>query len=193
MEQNKIEIKTERNTKETQISLTLSSCGERVIDIGCGFLAHMLDLMCHRAGLGLEITARGDVEIDYHHLTEDIGIALGQSLRELASASPIRRYGFALLPMDGSLARIALDFSGRGGLWWSGEFPSQKCGDFDMELVREFFSAFARVGGITLHIAILEADNSHHASEAIFKGVGLSLRDALAPASMDPSTKGLWL
>ena len=193
MEQKTIEIKTERNTKETQIALTLASCGARVINIGCGFLAHMLDLMCHRAGLGVEITARGDVEIDYHHLTEDIGIALGQSLRKLASASPIRRYGFALLPMDGSLARVALDFSGRGGLWWSGGFPSQKCGDFDTELVREFFSGFAREAGLTLHIAILEADNSHHAAEAVFKGVGLSLRDALLPAAIDPSTKGLWL
>lgn len=115
-----------RNTKETQIELTLSDeSRERSIDINCGFLSHMLDLLCHRAALGLVIKARGDVEVDSHHLAEDAGIALGQALRKIAAAAPIRRYGSALLPMDGSLARVALDFSGRGGLWWKGEFPSQ--------------------------------------------------------------------
>lgn len=189
-----MDVNIARKTKETEIELTLcGSGGERSIDIGCGFLAHMLDLMCHRAGLGICIKAHGDVEVDYHHLTEDIGIAAGQALRRLAAAAPVRRYGFALLPMDGSLARVALDFSGRGGLWWSGSFPSQKCGGFDMELVPEFFSGFAREAGLTLHIAVLEADNSHHAAEAVFKGVGLALADALSPARCDPSTKGLWL
>ena len=172
-----------RNTKETQIELTLSDeSRERSIDINCGFLSHMLDLLCHRAALGLVIKARGDVEVDSHHLAEDAGIALGQALRKIAAAAPIR-----------SLARVALDFSGRGGLWWKGEFPSQKCGDFDMELVPEFFAGFAREAGLTLHIALLETDNSHHAAEAAFKGVGLALKEALAPAQTDPSTKGLWL
>ncbi len=189
-----MDVKIERRTKETDIELTLyGSGGERLLASGCGFLSHMLDLMCHRAGLGIDLKARGDVDVDYHHLTEDVGISLGQALRRIASAAPIRRYGFALLPMDGSLARVALDFSGRGGLWWSGSFPSQKCGDFDMELVPEFFAGFAREAGLTLHIALLEADNSHHAAEAVFKGVGLALSDALSPARGDPSTKGLWL
>ncbi len=188
-----MEIKQERKTRETEIELTLSVGGERRVDIGCGFLSHMLDLMCHRAGLGLQLAAAGDVQVDFHHLTEDIGIVLGRALREIASASPVRRYGSALLPMDGSLARIALDFSGRGGLWWSGAFPSQRCGDFDMELVPEFFSGFAREAGLTLHIAVLEADNSHHAAEAVFKGVGLALKEALESSLCEPSTKGTWL
>ena len=168
-----------RNTKETQIELTLSDeSRERSIDINCGFLSHMLDLLCHRAALGLVIKARGDVEVDSHHLAEDAGIALGQALRKIAAAAPIRRYGSALLPM---------------GLGRKGEFPSQKCGDFDMELVPEFFAGFAREAGLTLHIALLETDNSHHAAEAAFKGVGLALKEALAPAQTAPSTKGLWL
>lgn len=190
-------MKTEviRKTKETQISLTLEYPGtERNIDTGCGFLTHMIDLMCHRAGLGITIEAKGDVEIDYHHLTEDLGIALGQALRTIAKESGgINRYGWCMLPMDASLARVALDFSGRGGAYFKGCFPTEKCGDFDMELVFEFFLALAREGGITLHIGILEADNSHHAAEAIFKGVGMSIRQALIPASIDPSTKGKWL
>lgn len=185
----------ERDTKETQISLSIEYPGnERKIEINCGFLAHMLDLLCHRAGLGITLKAKGDVEVDSHHLAEDIGIALGQLLKQTAKESgAINRYGWCLLPMDGSLAQVALDFSGRGGAYWKGEFPTEKCGDFDMELVPEFFRAMAREGGITLHTAILEADNSHHAAEAIFKGVGMALRQALAPASGDPSTKGLWL
>ncbi|MCE5202574.1 MAG: imidazoleglycerol-phosphate dehydratase [Synergistaceae bacterium] len=183
-----------RNTNETEISLMLEYPGEeRNIDIGCGFFTHMLDLMCHRAGLGLFIKAEGDVEVDCHHLVEDIGISLGRALRTIAGSGPANRYGWCLLPMDGSLARVALDLSGRGGAYWSGSFSSEKCGDFDLELVPEFFRAIAREGGITLHIAILEADNSHHAAEAIFKGVGMALRQALSPALQDPSTKGIWL
>ena len=120
-------------------------------------------------------------------------MVMGQALRRIAAERPIRRYASALLPMDGSLARIALDFSGRGGLWWRGEFPSQKCGDFDTELVPEFFAGFAREAGLTLHIALLETDNSHHAAEAVFKGVGLALKEALAPSESAPSTKGVWL
>lgn len=184
----------ERETKETRIKLSLEypDC-ERKIDIGCGFLAHMLDLMCHRAGLGIDLTAKGDTEVDYHHLAEDIGICMGQSLRALVKDKKINRYGWCLLPMDGSLARVALDFSGRGAAYCSCPFPAEKCGDFDLELVPEFFRALAREGGITLHIAILEADNSHHAAEALFKGVGMAMRQALVLSEGEPSTKGLWL
>lgn len=188
----KTEIK--RNTKETQIDLTLEYPGtERQIDTNCNFMNHMIDLMCHRGGLGITLKARGDVEIDAHHLAEDLGIALGQALKTLAKAGPIHRYGWCLLPMDGSLARVALDFSGRGGAYFSGEFPSQKCGDFDTELVPEFLHALAREGGVTLHADLLKADNSHHAAEAVFKGLGMSLAAALEPAAGAPSTKGLWL
>ena len=190
-------MKTEiiRDTKETQIKLTLEFPGtERKTDTGCGFLNHMLDLFCHRAGLGIELIAHGDIEVDYHHLTEDVGIALGQALRTIAKElGSIHRYGWCLLPMDGSLARVALDFSGRGGAYWEGEFPTEKCGDFDLELVPEFFRAMAREGGITIHNGLLAADNSHHASEAVFKGMGMAVKQALAPADSDPSTKGMWL
>jgi len=189
-----MEAEITRNTKETNISMVLAYPGdERKIDIDCGFFSHMLDLMCHRAGLGLFLKARGDVEVDCHHLVEDIGICLGRALREIAGVSPIHRYGWCLLPMDGSLARVALDISGRGGAYWSGSFATERCGDFDLELVPEFFNALAREGGITLHIAILAADNSHHASEAVFKGTGMALAQALMPASCEPSTKGVWL
>lgn len=190
-------MKTEvlRKTKETEISLVLEYPGtERKIETGCGFITHMIDLMCHRAGLGITIKAKGDIEIDYHHLAEDLGISLGQALRAIAKESgAINRYGWSLLPMDGSLARVALDFSGRGGAYFKGSFPTEKCGDFDMELIFEFFLALAREGGITLHIGILEADNSHHIAEAIFKGVGIAIRQALCPDSINPSTKGKWL
>jgi len=189
-----METKIERNTKETQISLQLEhpATKERQIESNCGFLNHMLDLLCHRAGLGICLKAHGDVEIDYHHLTEDVGIALGQALREIAKERPIERYGF-LLPMDGSLVQTALDFSGRGALYWSGEFPTEKVADFDLELVSEFFRGFAREAGLTLHIDLLKTDNSHHAAEAVFKAVGMCLKQALVPAAANPSTKGLWL
>lgn len=189
-----MEVKIVRKTKETSIELILSSDGgERKISTNCGFLSHMIDLLCHRASFGAELNAIGDIEVDAHHLTEDVGIVMGQALRQIAAARPIRRYGSMLLPMDGSLAQIALDFSGRGGLWWRGEFPSAKCGDFDTELVPEFFAGFAREAGLTLHISLLAADNSHHAVEAVFKGVGMALKEALEPCSAEPSTKGLWL
>ena len=184
-----------RNTGETQISLVMEHPGtERIIETGCGFLDHMVNLLCHRAGLGINLKAKGDIEVDYHHLTEDVGIVIGQALRTIAKESgAINRYGWAMLPMDGSLARVALDFSGRGGAFFKGCFPTEKCADFDLELVFEFFLAMAREGAITIHIGILEADNSHHAAEAVFKAVGVSLKQALLPASIDPSTKGHWL
>lgn len=183
-----------RDTKESKIYMELEYGGvEHSLKLDCGFLAHMLDLMCCRAGLGMTLAATGDIEVDFHHLAEDTGIVFGQCLREIAKAESRNRYGWCLLPMDGSLARVALDFSGRGGCYFKGEFPSEKCGDFDLELVSEFFSAMAREGGITLHIEILAADTSHHAAEAIFKGVGVALRQALCPSAVQPSTKGLWL
>jgi len=183
-----------RKTNETEIEVSLEFPGiKRRIGIGCGFLAHMIDLMFSRAGIGICLEAKGDTEVDFHHLTEDIGIVLGQMLREIAKEGGIARYGWCILPMDGALARVALDFSGRGASYFSGSFPSEKCGDFDMELVAEFFRGVAREGGITLHVALLEADNSHHAAEAVFKAVGMALGQALSPSDRAPSTKGLWL
>jgi len=189
----------ERNTKETSISLTLSHPASRDnpsrIDIPCGFLAHMLDLMAHRGRMRLELTAQGDTHVDAHHLTEDVGIVLGMALRSMLTGNPIprKRYGWNLLPMDGSLVRTALDLSGRGGFYWDGRFPTDRCGDFDLELVPEFFRGFCRESRATLHTALLAADNSHHAAEAIFKSVGMALDAALAPADIEPSTKGEWI
>jgi imidazoleglycerol-phosphate dehydratase len=155
----------------------------------------MLELMAHRAKLCLEVEASGDAHVDAHHITEDVGIVFGMALKKMLSSteSPRSRYGWCLLPMDGSLARVALDLSGRGGLYWEGNFPTHRCGDFDLELVPEFFRAFCRESCSTLHIALITADNSHHAAEAVFKGFGIALDMGLAPSQIDPSTKGEWI
>jgi imidazoleglycerol-phosphate dehydratase len=188
-----------RNTGETRITLSLSHpspSGSSRIDIPCGFLSHMLNLMAHRGRLCLNVTAEGDMDVDAHHLTEDIGIVTGIAFREMItsdSATLRRRYGWCLLPMDGSLAQIALDISGRGGLYWEGGFPTDKCGDFDMELVPEFFRGFCRESRVILHVHLLSADNSHHGAEAAFKGMGMALDMALSPADVEPSTKGEWV
>ncbi|MDR1514991.1 MAG: imidazoleglycerol-phosphate dehydratase [Synergistaceae bacterium] len=187
-----------RNTKETQISLSIAypkPHDEIVIKLPCGFLAHMLELLAHRARLGLKVDASGDVCVDAHHLTEDVGIVLGLALREMLRSEETarHRYGWCLLPMDGSLVRVALDLSGRGGFYWEGRFPTDRCGDFDLELVPEFFRGFCRESRATMHAAVLAADNSHHAAEAVFKGVGMALGMALAPSDVAPSTKGEWI
>lgn len=191
-----------RNTKETQVALLLAhpiSEGGSRIDIPSGFLAHMLELMAHRGRFMLDLEAKGDLHVDAHHLTEDIGILLGQALLELLQAPADgekvarKRYGWCLLPMDGSLAQVAVDVSGRGGFFWEGSFPTEKCGDFDLELVPEFFRGFCRESRTTMHIRLLCADNSHHAAEAVFKGVGVALDLALSPGDVEPSTKGEWI
>jgi imidazoleglycerol-phosphate dehydratase len=187
-----------RNTKETRVSLSLfypRHHDEIKIKLPCGFLAHMLELMAHRARLGLEIEASGDTHVDAHHITEDVGIVLGLALKDMITSedTPRARYGWCLLPMDGSLARIAIDLSGRGGFYWEGSFPADKCGDFDLELVPEFFRAFCRESRTTMHAAILASDNAHHAAEAVFKGAGLALGMALAASDVAPSTKGEWI
>lgn len=187
-----------RSTKETQIELDFSWPApehDAKIDIPCPFLTHMLTLMARRGRMLLEIRGDGDVDIDAHHLTEDIGITFGLAMREFVTTEGISRYryGSCIVPMDGSLVRIALDMSGRGGLFWEGSFPTPRCGDFDMELVPEFFAGFCRESRTTMHVDILRADNSHHAAEAVFKAVGLALDMSLAPSDTAPSTKGAWL
>ena len=192
--------KITRNTMETQICLSLDypARGSK-INVPCGFLSHMLELMAHRGRFCLNIDASGDTHVDAHHLTEDIGIVMGLAMKELLisakdpNKSPIKRYGWCLLPMDGTLAQVALDLSGRGGLFWNCNFPTEKCGDFDLELVEEFFSGFCRESRATMHVSLLSVDNSHHGAEAIFKGVGLALDMALSPADVEHSTKGEWI
>ena len=187
-----------RKTAETEIALTLNldGTGKGEIDSGVGFLDHMLTLLAKHARIDLRVTCKGDNQVDDHHSVEDIAIALGESLKEaLGDKRGIRRYGSMLLPMDESLVLVALDLSGRACLRYTASIPSQKIGSFDTELVQEFFLALTRTAGITLHIRQMDGENSHHIVEAMFKGFGRALKEAVAidPTMADeiPSTKGV--
>ena len=186
-----------RKTAETAIDVTVNLDGSGLYDnqTGIGFFDHMLDQLARHALIDLKIRAKGDLHIDDHHTVEDTGIALGQAVAQaLGDKKGIRRYGACLLPMDEALLRAALDLSGRPFLVWNVDFPSSKIGNFDTELVREFFTAFAMNGGITLHVDKLAGLNSHHIAESAFKAVARALRDAVEtdPRKADaiPSTKG---
>lgn len=187
-----------RATKETDIvlGLNLDGKGEGNIDTGCGFLNHMLTLFAKHSGMDLNVSCKGDVEVDYHHTTEDIGICLGEALNEaLSDKKGIVRYGYFLLPMDESLVMTAVDLSGRVYLGYDMEIPTEKIGDFDSELIEEFFYGFVRGAKATLHIKQMDGTNSHHIAEAAFKSVGRSLRQAVSIderfANDMPSTKGV--
>lgn len=190
--------KINRTTKETDIclSLNLDGSGESSIATGCGFLDHMLILFAKHGRFDLEVTSRGDTNVDYHHTTEDIGIVLGQAFKEaLGEKRGIRRYGSFLLPMDEALIQTALDLSGRCYLSFKAEIPTEKVGDFDTQLAEEFFWGFARASEATIHIRKLEGVNSHHIIEGIFKCVARALKEAVSvdPAFSEeiPSTKGV--
>ena len=187
-----------RKTAETDISLKLDidGMGENKIDTGCGFLDHMLTLFSRHGGFDLELKCIGDTNVDYHHTVEDIGIVLGKALNEaLGEMRGIKRYGSFILPMDKSLILSAVDISGRSYLGFRLNIPTQRVGDFDTELVREFFEAFVRNANITLHISQLEGYNSHHIIEGAFKSVARSLKEAVAIEerfkNQIPSTKGV--
>ena len=186
-----------RKTGETDIllQLNLDGNGTSKIDSGCGFLDHMLTLFSKHAGYDLTLKCQGDVEVDYHHTTEDIGIALGQAFyKALGDKRGIVRYGDIILPMDETLVMAAVDISGRDYASIDLNPPTEKVGDFDTELSQEFFIAFTRDAGITLHLMQLAGFNSHHIIEGAFKSVGRSLRKAVAIdkdfANEIPSTKG---
>jgi len=186
-----------RKTAETEITveITLDGTGHYDNDTGVGFFDHMLDQLARHSLIDMKVRARGDLHIDDHHTVEDVGIALGQALAQaLGDKTGIRRYGSCLLPMDDAQVRCALDLSARPYLIWNVEFPTAKIGTFDCELVREFFTAFAVQGGITLHVDMLHGINSHHIAEAAFKSVARALREAVEtdPRKSDaiPSTKG---
>lgn len=186
-----------RATRETDISLSLClEGGESVIDTGCGFLDHMLTLFAAHGGFGLSVFCRGDVKVDYHHTVEDIGICLGAALDSaLGDRAGITRYGSLMLPMDEALVLAAADISGRSCLALDLPGMSPRVGDFDTELVEEFFIAFTRKANITLHIRALAGTNTHHIIEAAFKASARALRAAVAvdPAADGalPSTKGV--
>ena len=187
-----------RTTKETDITLTLNldGRGDSNIRSGCGFLDHMLTLFAKHARFDLSLTCKGDVEVDCHHTAEDIGIALGDALQKaLGDKKGITRYGNFLMPMDETLVLSAVDISGRSHLSYSADVRAKKVGDFDTELVEEFFEAFVRNAKLTLHIMKLSGKNSHHILEAVYKSVARSLKQAVAieQAYQDeiPSTKGV--
>ena len=189
--------KIERSTNETQISvsLDLDGTGVRSINTGIGFFDHMLDQLAKHSLIDMTITAKGDLHIDQHHTVEDTGIAIGQALKDaIGDKRGITRYGTAYLPMDEALSRVSLDFSNRAFLVWNVTFSSEKIGDFDTELVREFFQALSAQAGLTLHVENLYGANSHHIAESCFKALAKALRqavevDARAKDAL-PSTKG---
>ena len=186
-----------RSTAETEISVTINLDGTGIYDnqTGVGFFDHMLDQLARHSLIDMTIRAKGDLHIDDHHTVEDTGIALGQALSQaLGDKRGIVRYGSCLLPMDDAQVRCALDLSARPYLIWNVDMPTQKIGNFDTELIREFFTAFATHGGITLHVDQLHGFNSHHIAEAAFKSVARALRAAFEvdprKSGDIPSTKG---
>ncbi len=188
----------ERKTQETAISveLFLDGAGRAEVATGIGFLDHMLDLLTRHALFDLRCQATGDLKVDSHHTTEDVGIVLGKALAEaLGDKKGITRFADARVPMEDSLTEVAIDISGRGLLSYSVEFPTARVGDFDVELVREFLHAFCLNAGITMHVDLVRGTNSHHVAESVFKGAARALRTAVAidprAAGQVPSTKGV--
>ena len=186
-----------RDTKETQIELALDldGTGTGSIATGCGFLDHMLTLFARHGDFDLSVTCQGDTQVDYHHAVEDIGICLGKAFTQaLGDKRGITRYGQFLLPMDETLVLCACDLSGRDYLGWAVDLPAAKVGDFDTELAKEFWLAFVRCCPASIHIRELAGENTHHILEAVFKGMGRTLKMAVAPDAKHldeiPSTKG---
>lgn len=186
-----------RNTLETQISvkLDLDGSGTAVLSTGIGFFDHMLDQLARHAVVDLEITAKGDLHIDAHHTVEDVGITLGQAFtRALGDKRGLRRYGHAYVPLDEALSRVVIDLSGRPGLEFNVKFTRGLIGDFDVDLIHEFFQGFVNHAQVTLHVDNLKGSNAHHQAETAFKAFGRALRmaveaDPRMPGIL-PSTKG---
>jgi len=179
-----------RGTKETNVEVAIDLDGEGTSSIatGIGFLDHMLDLLARHARIDITVNAKGDLHIDHHHTTEDVGIALGQALKQaLGEMKGITRYADVHVPMDEALTRVAIDISGRPYLVFKVEFGRDKVGSFDTELVNEWFQAFAMNAGITLHVETLYGANDHHIAESCFKGLARALRAAV---TIDPRAKG---
>jgi len=188
----------ERRTKETYIRTTvnLDGSGEYAVNTGIGFLDHMLEQLSRHSLIDLQMEAQGDLHIDFHHTTEDTGIAIGEAVSQaLGNRAGITRYGSALIPMDETLSRVALDVSNRPYLIWRVDFTRPKLGEMDTELFKEWFQAFAQAAGITLHVDNLYGENNHHIVESCYKGLARALRQAIEidPRKADavPSTKGV--
>ncbi len=192
------QAKVERNTKETLITVevNLDGTGSYDVETGLGFLDHMLEQLSRHSLIDLKVWANGDLHIDGHHTTEDAGLAIGEAIRQaLGERTGIVRYGNAVVPMDETLTRVALDLSDRPYLIWKVAFNRPKLGDMDTELFREFFQAISQAAGITLHVEVLYGENNHHMIEGCFKALARSLRQAVEidPRRADtvPSTKGV--
>ena len=190
------EIKRETAETEIYLEINIDGKGEGKINTGCGFLDHMLTLFSRHGRFDLTVNCKGDTQVDYHHTAEDIGICLGEAFsKALGNKKGITRYGSMMLPMDEALILSAIDISGRGMLCYDLSIPAEKVGDFDTELVKEFFIAFCRKADITLHIRSLAGENSHHIIEGAFKSVARSLAAACAIDEKYkdeiPSTKGV--
>ena len=186
-----------RKTSETdiQLSLAVDGRGQYAVATGIPFLDHMLELFTKHGFFDLTVRASGDLEVDYHHTVEDVGLALGQALREaLGDKKGIRRYGHAYVPLDEALSRVVVDFSGRPGLEWHVDFTRARVGEFDVDLTHEFFQGFVNHAFATVHIDNLRGDNAHHQCETVFKAFARALRMAVEPdpraAGAIPSTKG---
>jgi imidazoleglycerol-phosphate dehydratase len=186
-----------RNTLETQINLNvnLDGTGKAVLDTGVPFLDHMLDQVARHGMIDLEIAAKGDLHIDAHHTVEDIGITLGQAFaRAVGDKKGLRRYGHAYVPLDEALSRVVVDLSGRPGMKFKVDFVRARIGDFDVDLINEFFQGFVNHALVTLHIENLSGTNAHHQAETVFKAFGRALRMAMETdphaAGTVPSTKG---
>lgn len=187
-----------RQTKETKVSieLCLDGCGRADIATGCGFLDHMLELFARHGDFDLEAKCCGDIQVDYHHTVEDVGISLGMAFAEaLGDKRGIQRYGQFFMPMDETLMLCVCDISGRDHLGWAVDMPSPQVGDFDSELAKEFWLAFVRNCPSALHFRMFSGDNTHHVIEAMFKGMARALKAAVAidekHADEIPSTKGV--
>jgi imidazoleglycerol-phosphate dehydratase len=186
----------QRNTLETRIrvKLDLDGSGKSTLATGVGFFDHMLDQIARHGMIDLEVEAQGDLHIDAHHTVEDVGISIGQALaKSIGDKKGVRRYGHAYVPLDEALSRVVVDLSGRPGLVFNVPFVRGTIGDFDVDLVREFFQGLVNHAAITLHVDALRGDNAHHQAETVFKAFGRALRMAVEAdprASGIPSTKG---
>jgi len=186
-----------RNTKETQItaSVNLDGSGTARLETGIPFLEHMLDQVARHGMIDLEVKAKGDLHIDAHHTVEDLGITIGQAFAKAAGdKAGIRRYGHAYVPLDEALSRVVIDLSGRPGLEYRVAYPRARIGEFDVDLIQEFFQGFVNHALVTLHIDGISGQNAHHIAETVYKAFGRALRMAIEPdprmAGVVPSTKG---
>jgi imidazoleglycerol-phosphate dehydratase len=191
-------VSVERNTLETQISISINlyGTGKARFDTGVPFLEHMLDQIARHGMIDMDVTCKGDLQIDDHHTVEDIGITLGKAFaKALGDKKGLVRYGHAYVPLDESLSRVVIDFSGRPGLYYEVYFSRAMIGTFDVDLLREFFQGFVNHAGVSLHIDNLKGVNAHHIAETVFKAMGRALRMAVAEdprmAGIMPSTKGV--